>query len=476
MLRFAESMPVVAKHVYVGFGQDDADVTLDLGVAFYQCHSLSKVAGKQDCAYAGMLNWETEGNHPHVSYEKAWPQSPMPTPRKKERRKQRCTDAHNMCDGLKAFSGLLFKEKEKEVAEYSGEVLGAGGDGDDTFLFLDLEGLKSLGITHAVLTGHVFTGQKLSDLNGAFFRIAAGEVFPGQEKGLMDTILYQDLDEALEPPTPDRHAGHQARSNAMMLGMFNIRGDDDWVFGEKPGALSDGSHWEFTMLNQPIKGRSLSKSHEEVRDVLLHQLVPIMKEEQVKVNQVAGKENLVDYEDDDLDKEFSADTLFEAMPGGLPGSSTRNYYVLPEEVTYQITVQNVFGPMLDKFDKQSVYVSHYWNGVKLVSTKTSIVEATGGIFKAGGFFIFKATPSIGKATLGGFPLSLNVWVSNWGKNTKVATLVAAPHTLHPGIFTGNPFPFEQVVTLTVGDPTQPGYPSNVGLSAEVRVQIVSEEW
>lgn len=510
MLKFAESVPIVAKHAYIGFGQDGTKVILDLGLAFYKC--------EKSCDYMGMLNFETEGNHPYIAYKSAWPGSPMPTPKYRksngkltfvENRKQRCTDRNQMCDGLSAYSGLLFKEKVQEVAEYSGEVLGGGGDGDDTFMFLDLEGLKSMGVTHAVLTGHVFTKQAIKDLDGAFYRISAGEVYAGKGRdaweGLMDMVLYQDLDEALEPPTPDNPKGHQARSNAMMLGMFNLRSDDDWVFGEKPASLTSGSHWEYAVLNQPIKGKMLSESLNEVRDVIAEQLVKVPREAQTEVNEEAGKtEHLQDYEDDDdddddmfadlasmnawLDKEAAknaskpapnkADALFKAMPGGLPGGSTRNYFVLPESTKFKITVQSVFGSMLDKFSKQKAYASIYLNGQKLGSTGQSAVLSPPQIhpnpaFQGKSGVSFKPKDMIGSTKLGKFPLSLNIWISKWGKNTKVGTLVAAPHTLHPGIFTGNPFPFQQVIRLGLQDPSNP---ADFGLLADVTVEILSEEW
>eukprot|EP00746_Dinoflagellata_sp_MGD_P022135 gnl/MRDRNA2_/MRDRNA2_151695_c0_seq1.p1 gnl/MRDRNA2_/MRDRNA2_151695_c0~~gnl/MRDRNA2_/MRDRNA2_151695_c0_seq1.p1 ORF type:complete len:407 (+),score=50.60 gnl/MRDRNA2_/MRDRNA2_151695_c0_seq1:183-1223(+) len=105
MLGFGESIPIMAKHAYIGFGQDGTDVILDLGVALYTCDPFRK---GPECQYRGMLNWETEGNHPHMAFEKAWPESPMQMPRKGLRRKNRCTDSYHMCAGSKEYSGFFF--------------------------------------------------------------------------------------------------------------------------------------------------------------------------------------------------------------------------------------------------------------------------------------------------------------------------------------------------------------------------------
>merc|ERR1712224_150084 len=100
---------------------------------------------------------------------------------------------------------------------------------------------------------------------------------------------------------------------------------------------------------------------------------------------------------------------------------------------------------------------------RLESTAKSIVQSLTNPVGMGAYFQPKGV--IGKAKMGSFPLSLNVWIANWGRNTKVDTLVAAPHALHPGIFTGNPLRFEQSIRL-----------SKDGLAANVGVKIVSEEW
>lgn len=466
LLKFGESMPVIAKHAYIGFGADGArggkNVILDLGMSFYHCgpNPVKGDSRLQQCDFRGQLNWETEGNWAELVWAPTWPGGPMQKPRGSDRggnRRSRCPDANHMCDGQKSYSGLVFKEKVagEEVAEYSGELIGSGGDGDDSFMFLDLDGLKRLGITHAVMTGHEYKGNALRWLKGAFYRLAAGEVTKGSQKvsGSMQTILYQDLDEIREPPSPGNPSGGPAEQNAMMLGMFALRDNAEWTFGPSlPAAVEqDGVHWEFVSLNTPIDGRTIADSKKEILNVLERQLPPVPEEDREALSRQAGL-------DDDravaaeLVEQMGADDFYRKFPGGTPGAASRNYYALPESAQYSIRVVKVEGSALDKFKGNDIYVSVYWlaagKSSKIASSNEATVSQEGVASYDGDAGKIKGTTPA--EPFGRFPAELHVWKSTtmWS-NTNVGDLNVPVDILPRSVFTDGFFKAE----VQVGDPT-----------------------
>mmetsp|Transcript_95718 Transcript_95718/g.151447 ORF Transcript_95718/g.151447 Transcript_95718/m.151447 type:complete len:732 (+) Transcript_95718:66-2261(+) len=463
-MNFGESIPVVAPQAFIGFGVDGSDtetgsnVILDLGMAFYSCDSSNSQPTRdnlQDCTYKGMLNFETEANHAKGNrnglYAEAWPGFPGRVP--DHSRVRRCTNLTRMCaDQPDVFSGLLFKEKVEgaQVAEYSGELIGGGGDGDDSFMYLDLDGLKRLGVTHALLTGHEYNRVTLSKLTGAFYRLAAGKVV--EKKGHMQTILYQDLDEAKEPPTPQFPAGAKTDSNAMLLGVFSLRGDADWSFGEMPKA-AEGSHWQFTVLNTPIKGRRLSESTREIADVLNRQILPVPLSEQPALNELIGTAL-----DLGMNGELVAmtgaddvDGAYQRLPGGAPGAATRNYHFLPEASVSKVLLNGVSNAQVCAGKKLTVSIGR-------ASWETGVVAEDGS-----GSIVGSRSINV-QEKFGRFSSEI---IIACGGEPMPSIQRDLRRTLPPSVFTAPWADFWS--TYALSDPTS-------GITLHFEVKVLSSEW
>jgi len=96
------------------------------------------------------------------------------------------------------------------LVEYSGDNRNGAGEGDDEFMIIDMEKMKSSGYDYATIVVNIYEGDDFSELEGAFMRFVSGSS-AAFEKASVETLHYLDLDEL------GRGAGNKRAAVVAML-------------------------------------------------------------------------------------------------------------------------------------------------------------------------------------------------------------------------------------------------------------------
>jgi len=217
--RAGECEPFLQNVAYIGVGVDECDkcrnggVDVDVGVVLLSC----KPAHSKNLGSVGQCSY-----YHHVNYA------------------QRQTKTNNYA--------------------MSEDSRGGEGEGDDEWIFLNLEGLQRDGVTHAIISANIFGcedgsqpqgGIGWQNLEGAFLRVT-GSGGSSKEVENAETIGYIDLD-GMEGP---------ARNGAGLV-MFYLSEDSNLAVPPKmdrtDSAHGSGRNWKMVTAKKPYEGRNMNK-------------------------------------------------------------------------------------------------------------------------------------------------------------------------------------------------------------------------
>jgi len=245
------------------------------------------------------------------------------------------------------------------LVEYSGDNRNGAGEGDDEFMIIDMEKMKTSGFDFATIVVNIYEGSTFSELEGAFMRFVSGSS-AAFEKASVETLHYLDLDELgrgagsnraavvamLFAKDPQNLAAPPPKDSELILNPVSIQklpgGGDDWHYqlasvkhtcggNTLDRTVPDLVQW-FKSLSRPSKQEQLKDVPDMTKDELgqptIVQALPEFQHEAFMPNPVSGadsRDQWVANAASQMGDHALSEALLIEFPSGPPGTELLCY-------------------------------------------------------------------------------------------------------------------------------------------------------